>query len=337
MRYEYRIKVFPEKIEDDPEFDRYHHSMYCSVGYFNAFHEEWPVYRAEIEGSTLYYSLSQKKKRINVLGTLNQYRKEEIDLFCAFLFEKYPDRMISWGGFYEPYASDRYHVHRTAIVSDIIVDLPADEKGYLAMLNSTTRKHVQYYKRRFLKTFPSGALKVYRKEEISPELVRELIRFNHLRMEEKNTHSDLDEKDEKGMYELCREYGVIHTVENEGKLIGGTINPQIAGHGHLAVIAHDPAYNKYNVGQIALYETIADCIRENCERFHFLWDMSDYKKRFGGHLVELYYYHIYRKNSAACAADDLKCRAVCRLMYFQKRSETGRRIIDRVKGIIGMK
>ncbi len=329
------MTVFRDRIADDPAFDAYHHSMYCSIGYFNAFNETWPVYRVETGRAALYYT--EDKKRVSVLGTLNQYTDEQIETFCSFLFEKYPGRYISWGGFYHPHASRRYHFHKTAIVSDIIMDLPETEKEYLASLNSTTRKHVQYYKRRFLKTFPEAQLKVYRKEEITRDLISRIIHFNHLRMEEKNTHSDLDEKDEKGMYELCRYYGIVHTVELDGQLLGATINPQVSGHGHLAVIAHDPAYNKYNIGQIALYETIAGCISEGCERFHFLWDMSDYKKRFGGHLVELYYYHIYDKNSAACLADDVKSRVTCSLMYFQKRSPAGRKVIDKVKKVIGMK
>ena len=332
---DYRMTVFQDHIDDDPAFDAYHHSMYCSIGYFNAFNEEWPVYKAEMDGMSYYFT--EKKKRINVLGTLNQYTDEQIELFCAFLFQKYPGRYINWGGFYKPHESKKYRFHKTAIVSDIIMDLPQTEKEYLSSLNSTTRKHVQYYKRRFLKTFPDAQLKVYRNEEITQDLISRIIHFNHLRMEEKNTHSDLDEKDEKGMYELCQYYGIVHTVELDGQLVAATINPQVFGHGHLAVIAHDPAYNKYNAGQIALYETIAECIREGCERFHFLWDMSDYKKRFGGQLVELYYYHIYDRTSIACLGDDVKSRVTCSLMYFQKRSETGRKVINKVKSVIGMK
>lgn len=332
---QYKLTKFDAQIAPDKAFDDRHHSMYCCVGYFNAFVPERPAYRVEINGTSVYYTVGAK--RINVLGTLCQYTDEEIDLFCTFLFQQYPHKYINWGGFYHPYESGKYIAHKTAIVSDIIMDLPADEKSYLQSLNSTTRKHVQYYKRRFLRDFPEGELKVYRNEEISHELIEQIIHFNHLRMEEKNTHSDLDETDIEGFYHLCRECGIIHTVELNGRLIAATINPQINHHGHLAVISHDPEYNKYNTGQIALYETIADCIKEGGERFHFLWDMSDYKKRFGGQLTELYYYHIYPKNTIASLADKAKCDVTCSLMYFQKRSETGRKVIDRVKKVIGMK
>ncbi len=335
MEYPFTFKKYDTQIEPDEQFDTHHHSMYCSVGYFNAFNDDWPVYKAEISGTAVYFTL--EKKRVNVLGTLCQYTDEEIDLFCTFFFDRYPDKYVNWGGFYHPYESGKYTAHKTAIVSDIIMDLPEDEKGYLKMLNSTTRKHVQYYKRRFLRDFPEGELKIYRNQEITRDLVEQIIRFNQLRMEEKNTHSDLNERDIDGFYHLCQDYGIIYTVENEGKLIAATINPEIAHHGHLAVIAHDPEYNKYNPGQIALYETIADCIKEGGVRFHFLWEMSDYKKRFGGQLVELYYYHFYNRTTPASILDGTKSRVTCSLMYFQKRSETGRKVINQVKKIIGMK
>ncbi len=335
MNMEYKMTQYSGHIEPNTEFDLHHHSMYCCIGYFNAFIADRPVYRADMSGTSIYYTLTDK--RINVLGTLCQYTDEEIDLFCSFLFQQYPNRYINWGGFYHPYESGKYIAHKTAVVSDIIMDLPEDEQSYLKSLNSTTRKHVQYYKRRFLRDFPEGKLNVYRNEEISHELIEQIIHFNHLRMEEKNTHSDLDDTDIEGFYRLCRECGIVHTVELDGRLIAATINPEINHHGHLAVISHDPEYNKYNPGQIALYETIADCIKEGGERFHFLWEMSDYKKRFGGQLVELYYYHIYPRRSAASLADKVKCDTTCSLMYFQKRSKTGRKIIDRVKKTIGMK
>ena len=332
---EEKITVYETQIEDDPAFDRYHHSMYTSIGFFNAFNTNWPVYKLEMNGSSVYYT--EEKNRISVLGTLNQYTDEEIDMFCAYFFAHYRVRYVNWGGFYHPDENGTYQAQKTASVSDIIMDLPKDENTWLQSLDKATRKHVPYYKRRFLREYPDAELKVYRKEEISEELIRKIVHFNHLRMEEKNTHSDLDEADTVGTYKLCQYYGCVHTVELNGELLGATIDPELYGHGHLAVIAHDPAYNKYNIGQIALYETICDSIRAGDVRFHFLWEMSDYKRRFGGHLVELYYYHIYPGTSLRSITDGVKCKVTCSLMYFQKRSETGRKIIDRVKKMIGMK
>lgn len=330
-----QVTEFEKRIDEDPVFDDKHHSMYCAIGFFNAFNETWPVYRLELADFNVYYTL--EAYRVNILGTLNHYTKEEIDRVCAWMFAQYKGKYVNWGGFYEPYDSPVYHVHKTGIVSDIIMDLPDSEQGYLAMLNKTTRKHVQYYKRRFLRDYPEAEFKVYRGREITKELISTLVHYNHLRMEAKNSHSDLDEKEEQGTYELCQSYGVVHTVENHGEILGGTINPHINRHSHLAIISHHPDYDKYNVGQIALYETIVDSIKDGDEQFHFLWEIVDYKKRFGGHLVELYYYHIYPKQSLSCIADNVKCKVTCSLMYFQKRSETGRKVIDQVKKVIGKK
>ncbi len=328
-------KIYENELPENIGFDQKHHSMYCCISYFNSFCKNRPVYYLNQDDIEVYYTLASKK--IDVLGTLNQYSKDEVEKICKTLFEKYPGKYINWGGFYEEIVSTKYHFHKTAIVSDVYMDLPDSEEKYLASLNSTTRKHVKYYIRRIQKDISNIEFKCYKKNEISMDLIKQIVKYNHQRMEDKNMKSSLDDDFEQSMYKECQDNGIIHTVELDGKLIAATINNEEYGHGHLSTIAHDPKYNMYNPGQIALYHTIVDCIKEGGNRFHFLWEIVDYKKRFGGHLVELYYYHIYPKMSIVERKDAISCSINCSLMYFQKRSETGRKIINRVKKILGKK
>ena len=328
-------KIYENKIPENEIFDAKHHSMYCCISYFNSFCKNRPVHYLKLDDIEIYYVVFTSK--ISILGTLNQYHREEVSKVCTYLFSKYSHKYIDWGGFYEPITLSKYPIHKTAIVSDVYMDLPSTEEDYLVLLNKTTRKHIKYYIRKMKKDYPDLEFKCYRHQEITEELVRQIVLFNHQRMEGKNTKSSLDEDFIINMYKECQDNGIIHTVELNGKLIAATINNEEYKHAHLSTISHDPLFNSYNPGQIALYNTIVDCIKRKCTRFHFLWEIVDYKKRFGGHLVELYYYHIYPNMSLKERKDAIICNANCSIMYFQKRSETGRKIINKVKKILGRK
>lgn len=324
-------------VPDNIQYDQCHHSMYSCIAYYNHFYNQKEYYQVSLFNSdkwinNIYFYISGKT--IEVMGALSNYTNNEITDFCNWLFVNYPNFMISWGGFYYEFKHPQYKIHKTAIVSDIILDLPNNEDGYLKKLNQTTRKHVLYYQRRIIRDCPNVKMKVYQNNEINIQLVEKIVYYNHLRMNSKNISSDLDQDFIKSIYQMCLKHGIIHTIELDNRLIAATINIQIEKHAHLAVISHDPEYNKYNPGQVALYNTIIDCINQNCERFHFLWDMSDYKKRFGGRLVELYYYHIFEKGSFRSLIDYIRCKINCKLMYLQKRSIKGRKIIDKVKIIL---
>lgn len=334
---EFQYQYIGNKLDSFNEYDNVHHSMYSCISYFKSFYHQNDYHQLDYYDNSnwinrIYYYI--ENKTVEVMGALSNYSNNDIDLFSKWLFNKYPNYCISWGGFYQPYYSTEYKVYKTAIVSDVLTDLPKSEVEYLKSLNTTTRKHVLYYKRRLIKDFPEIKMNAYACEDISIELVRKIIYYNHLRMESKKVSSSLDDDFVNSIFQMCLEHGIIHTLELENQLIAATINIHVNKDSHLAVISHNPEYNKYNPGQIALYNTIIDSIANEDERFHFLWDMSDYKKRFGGQLVELYYYHIYEKISVRSIFDAIKCNLNCKLMYFQKRSPKGRRIIDFVKKIL---
>lgn len=46
------------------------------------------------------------------------------------------------------------------------------------------------------------------------------------------------------------------------------------------MIAHDNAYNNYNIGNLILLDTIEYAINIGITKFNFMWGRCEYKERF---------------------------------------------------------
>jgi hypothetical protein len=165
-------------------------------------------------------------------------------------------------------------------LSDAIIDLPDTLDDYYASLGTKTRQHIKNYQRRLAKEIENTQITFVLGKEIEFEMVRTIVDLNHVRMKHKGYKSGIDDIYCRRIYEYVRERGCLCLCMNKNEIIGGTINYIIGRNAFLHVIAHDNSFNKYNVGQIVLINTIKFLIEQQVKRFHLLWGSHEYKDRF---------------------------------------------------------
>ena len=79
---------------------------------------------------------------------------------------------------------------------------------------------------------------------------------------------------------IAMKCGVILYYKLNDVVIAETILTVVDGQAFLHTIAHAPQFNKYNVGNLILQDTIKYMWEQNVKTIHFLWGYSDYKVRF---------------------------------------------------------
>lgn len=160
---------------------------------------------------------------------------------------------------------------------DIVVRLPDNEQAYVSTLGSATRKNVKRHINRLKRDFPSFEFKCMPASEAGEGVMREIIRFNHARMNAKEMVSAIDESQAKVIIGMANECGHVITMRIDGRLCGGAIIYRFGTHFVSRISAHDPAYDDYRLGMSCCFLTVCEAIRMKGEHFHFLWGQYDYK------------------------------------------------------------
>ena len=176
---------------------------------------------------------------------------------------------------------------------DIILRLPTTKDLYFNSFGKQTKKHLKYYKTKIKKEFSDIQFIFYHKEECSDCLVHQIVQFNRERIQSKGQISGIDDDYENRLKKYIRYYGKICMMYLDDKPVAGTLGYEVGQDFYLQVLAHDNAYNKYNIGQLCLLETINSEIDSKMDTFHFLWGNCEYKYRFGGSAIKLYRQILY--------------------------------------------
>jgi hypothetical protein len=166
---------------------------------------------------------------------------------------------------------------------DTIIQLPATIEEYISRLGKQTRKHVPYYIRRLEREWGSQLqFAQLANEDIELEEFRRLVDLNRARMSQNWKRSGWTDRMVRNRWLLATNIGQLTGVYRAGQLVAGTICYLYRGDAFLALIAHDPVYDSYNLGTVALYKTIENLIQQQCASLHLLWGRAFYKRQFGG-------------------------------------------------------
>lgn len=287
------------------EIDKLYNSLYYSEAFLDVYRKEKKLNRVDfIEENEIkeIFLYTVDNKVINFLPAMVTIDCRFFNLFCGLIKEKYGSKhVINTDYFYNEIKLKKFWKIENIRKSDVIMKLPTSEIEYLNSLGKTTRKHVKYYGRRFEREYPDVKYHSVESNDISLDLYNKIIIMNKERLsQKKGIGNHIDTKNEKRI-ELLRRRGRINWIENNGEILAGSVIEIVNNHYFLTEIGSKLEFDKYNIGQINLFNTINDCIKYNLKSddaiFHFLFELTDYKKRFGGEQVPLYSYKIFlRKN-----------------------------------------
>jgi CelD/BcsL family acetyltransferase involved in cellulose biosynthesis len=256
--------------------------------------------------------------RTNVLNAVNKLSGEEIGLFSAELFARYPQTSVI---VFPPSHADVTGLsfpHQLGVVQeDIVVTLPDTVAAYRIRLRDETSRHLKrldYYQRRLSRDYPSYAFSVRRGTDVPDEWVGEIVRLNRARMAAKHKASGIDDENERRMLALVSSFGVVGVATIEGRIAAGTIGYRVGNSYFLRVIAHDRAYDHLSLGRVCVYRTICDSIEHEASEFHFLWGEDAYKYTFLGEKRDLFLLNVYRSRLHALRQAPLYASTAKRLV-----------------------
>ena len=181
--------------------------------------------------------------------------------------------------------------------NDVIIPLPKFMDDYMKSLGSSTHKKIKLMTNRIAKDFPDFKVRFFEKNEILFEHIDRVLSLNNERMKIKGIDSNTHLESKLYQYTSTSGYGLLCLCEINGKMAGTTFGFIFGEHAYLYKIAHDNAYNKYSLGQIALIHTTKYLIEEKkIKHYHLLGGAQEYKYHHGGVNFFLYTVKVFRNN-----------------------------------------
>jgi hypothetical protein len=273
-------------------------SAFCVFEYFELSHYSNKINALAIytTGSNpdhvIYYTISGSQ-----LSVLNE--NFDIDIVCLeyfvrSVFHEYPKlKAIHFNRLrcgIDSFSWPRIIWNKT---HDIVLELPETMAAYRSLLGKRTKANMSNYSNKLRREFDFSFDLAFGKQ-IDPSTIREIISLNRMRMRSKGMISAIDAALEERIIRFSQSYGIVGTVRLDGRIAAGTICYGVGGHCYADVIAHDPAYNKYSIGQVCIYLMIQSLIERGMRFFHMAGGDNDYKFRLLGVGRDLYSVSIFR-------------------------------------------
>jgi hypothetical protein len=170
---------------------------------------------------------------------------------------------------------------------DSIIDLPRTGDEYLKGLGRTTRKHLPYYLRRINKEWGSRwSLSARYGKQIHKSHYLRLIELNSLRIQRRGLRSGWKLEIAEQRWTLFQDCGTLCSLLLDDLIVAGTMCVSVQNRVYLILIAHDPQFDRLNIGNLTLWFTIQHFIAQEMAQFHLMWGNSFYKQQFGGRRIE---------------------------------------------------
>nr|WP_217343845.1 GNAT family N-acetyltransferase [Noviherbaspirillum sp. L7-7A]MBV0877930.1 GNAT family N-acetyltransferase [Noviherbaspirillum sp. L7-7A] len=237
----------------------------------------------------------RKKNQVEVINKGMEISGDDLRRFCDFIFEKYGTvDVILFDSIQLQIENFPYPCQRVDCPSDIVLDLPATRKDYLATLGSKTRGNIKRAMARLSSDCPSFRMTFSDGNLAEEKDLYKLINLNKARMNHINKVYARESEEIQKVIGLSKTSGLIGVARIDGSVCGGSIG-YIVGSTHIGhIVSHDPKYDKYSLGMLSIYLTICECIDRGYKRFNFMSGNNHYKSLFGGAPRSLESIAIYR-------------------------------------------
>lgn len=331
------MKLTDVKINElffDEEYDNQSKSFFASITCFKHIKKIKNIHKIIVEDTIFYCSIGKNAELYVAMRTID---KITLDYLIDYLFNKYDIKTIFIDHLYNMYNSIKYNVIQTGINSDVLMNIPSSLQEYNAMLGKKTRKHLRYYISRLEKQFNNIEYKTFIKDEIEYELIEKMFEYNSIRLSKiKNIDRNYNNSEINNTFNCSKDNGILFVlfINNIPQAI--SLLENIGGDFYLTDIGSNLEFDSFNIGQINLYKSIEYAINnkeKNDSKYHFMFEITDYKKRFGGRMVELYPYLIYKNKSLNYYYNFVKYKSILEIQKLIKRNDDIKKLINKVRKI----
>jgi len=182
--------------------------------------------------------------------------------------------------------------------ADTVAQLGSHLEDYHSSLRKEHLKKIKYYVRRYFRDFVDANVQILQRDDISQDIVHQVVELNRARMQVKGAQSGIDAAYEDRIFRIARESGLVILLKNGEKISAGSVIMCTSQDAYLWVIAHKEEFHKYSPGIVCLYLGVEFLISMGIRRYHFLWGDSEYKEQLGGEKITLNSYLILRSRLA---------------------------------------
>jgi hypothetical protein len=249
--YEHDVPAFVER-----ELEGIYECIYCTLARLRIYDPPAgaSTYVARAEGRiSAVFLFRQEKDEIKVLNQQIAISQEELRKFADAVFSRYTSaRLISFYAINTKIDDFPFVCQQYSALEENVLRLPATADDYLASISANFRSTLRRAEKRTKKDFPSFRAEVVSTTDVGEDMVRNLISLAGARMAAKQKKAYIGEEHLGSIMRLIRTHGYVVAARVNGKVCGGSIWYCVGRRAFLHIIAHDPRFDQYMLGNQVL-------------------------------------------------------------------------------------
>jgi hypothetical protein len=246
------------------ELERLYESVYCTLARFAIYDEVRgaSTYVAHVHGKIACLILFRLEgTTVKVINQQIRLSADDLLRFSHAIFQKYPSaRTISLYAVDAEKGQFPFPLYRYEILEENILELPRTCDAYRISLSHNLFKRIQAGERKLKRDHPDFQFKVIVGADIGEQLLRQVVALADARMSAKHQQAYIRPEDIDKILRLLRVYGLFGVLSIDGKIRAGNVFYRVGSRYFMHVIAHDPEYDKYMLGNIVQYLSVRYCI-----------------------------------------------------------------------------
>lgn len=306
-------------------------SFFCTREYFDLYDEPETTHVCVVGHRPDVVCFTISDSTAEILNKVAHIDPGSVERASTAIFRAWPGvRRIHIETMFPPDALD-CPTRELLCAAEFVIALPNSESDYRCMLGRATRNAVRYRTKQLYGRYPDFHLRVFEREEISPDLVHQVIMWHLERMHTKGIESlweDQPLRQEKFSH-LAQLQGTALCGYVGGRCVAANLMFFVGQDSWLRVSGFDRAFEDVSLGYLMTFFSIVESIHRGCERCHLGWGTPEYKQRLGAIPVSAYRVSIYRSRLWRALFIREKAFLLYRdrwRIYFAMRHRLGQRI-----------
>ncbi len=290
-----------------------YHSFYCIKDYFYYYRKieklnAFIIYKNNEIVQVIYYIII--KNDLIVLNEFFEICQFYMNYFVTKIFEQFINvNNIHFKNIHNEIKNLSYPCKCWSVSHDIVIEFPDNVEEFNKRLGKKTRKTLRYYTNKLEKNFEDFSFHALARDEIDPEIISTISKFNRIRMKKLKITTAIDREFEQNTILFCKQYGIVGFIKANQKIAAGAVCYEVGEHSYGEILAYDESFSDYRVALICAYSIMTKLIERGSRIFHMSFGESEYKFRLGGIREPVYTLSVFRNNYY---------QAIAHLKYFHK-------------------
>lgn len=296
------ITIYPNLVPEFAEevLERLYKNIYCTRKRLELYHslDNVSTYVASDNSdiqTLLLFRVS--KDTVYVLNQQIALPENQITIFAKVIFENYRKaRRIEFYALDVPSTIFNLGYPYQAIkqLEENIISLPGSDADFLKLMSPQVRKKLLSIIRKTKKEHPSYCFSILTGPDINEKIIAEIVNLANKRMYSKKRPSYIAEQEIPILTQLASRYGFTGLITIDGTLKAANLTFRVGERSFSRLIAHDPSYDAYSLGNQAQFFSIIYFISLGGREYWMSGGGSYHKAQFSASRRDLQNITLYR-------------------------------------------